>query len=221
MSSPLHNLVDLWNIAGTAFTAIKMDVTDSASASASKLIDLQVGSTTKFSVTKVGQGYFAGNVGIGTTVPAYKLDVTNTAGKNVFLTTDASGAYVGTYGYDDLCFQTNHTNQMILSRDGSVGIGTTSPTNKLGVSGAAAIGSSYAGTYTAPSNGLLVQGNVGIGVTNAAAGFLYIAAGTTAKSQINLASSTAPTSPNNGDIWFDGSALKIRIGGVTKTITVS
>jgi hypothetical protein len=50
--------------------------------------------------------------------------------------------------------------------------------------------------------------------------WLNVAAGTTARSQINLASSTAPTSPNNGDIWFDGTDLKMRIGGVTKTFTL-
>jgi hypothetical protein len=45
-------------------------------------------------------------------------------------------------------------------------------------------------------------------------------AGTTSAAQINLASSTAPTSPANGDIWFDGTDIKMRIGGVTKTFTL-
>ena len=50
--------------------------------------------------------------------------------------------------------------------------------------------------------------------------WIKIGAGTTARSQINLTSSTAPTSPNDGDIWFDGTDLKMRIGGVTKTFTL-
>ncbi|NIR63745.1 MAG: hypothetical protein GWO10_08220 [candidate division Zixibacteria bacterium] len=37
---------------------------------------------------------------------------------------------------------------------------------RLEVSGAAVIGSSYFGSETAPSNGLLVEGDVGIGLTN-------------------------------------------------------
>jgi hypothetical protein len=49
---------------------------------------------------------------------------------------------------------------------------------------------------------------------------LSMGAGTTSNAQINLASSTAPTSPNNGDIWFDGTNLFMRIGGVTKTFTI-
>jgi hypothetical protein len=38
--------------------------------------------------------------------------------------------------------------------------------NKLDVYGAQAIGTGYAGVYTAPTNGLIVQGNVGIGTNN-------------------------------------------------------
>jgi hypothetical protein len=48
---------------------------------------------------------------------------------------------------------------------GSVGIGTSSQLSALGVNGGVAIGATYAGTSTAPTNGLLVQGNVGIGTT--------------------------------------------------------
>lgn len=65
-----------------------------------------------------------------------------------------------------------------------------------------------------------LAGNTGIGVAAKTTAELSLGAGTTAQAQINLASSTAPTTPNDGDIWFDGTALKIRIGGVTKTFTV-
>ena len=50
--------------------------------------------------------------------------------------------------------------------EGNVGIGASSPANKLDISGSVVIGSSYSNTNTAPENGLLVEGNVGIGTTN-------------------------------------------------------
>lgn len=50
----LSALTATWNSGGTTFSALKMTVTDSASAAASKLIDLIVGSSEKFAVTKAG-----------------------------------------------------------------------------------------------------------------------------------------------------------------------
>lgn len=46
-----------------------------------------------------------------------------------------------------------------------------------------------------------------------------IAASTTAKPHMNLVAGVAPTSPANGDIWFDGTDLKLRAGGATYTVT--
>jgi hypothetical protein len=53
-TAPLSNLTATWNAGGTTFTAIKMNVTDTASASGSLLMDLQVGGTSQFSVNKAG-----------------------------------------------------------------------------------------------------------------------------------------------------------------------
>jgi len=60
------------------------------------------------------------------------------------------------------------TNYLILQanlNNGNVGIGT-SPVNKLDVEGAAVIGATYSGANSAPANGMLVEGNVGIGTTS-------------------------------------------------------
>ncbi len=50
-----------------------------------------------------------------------------------------------------------------VTASGNVGLGTTLSMNKLDVSGGVGIGTGYAGYRTAPTDGLIVQGNVGIG----------------------------------------------------------
>ena len=55
------------------------------------------------------------------------------------------------------------SNVYLTSSTDNVGIGTTTPMNKLDVYGGAVIGTTYAGSMIAPTNGLLVDGNVGIG----------------------------------------------------------
>jgi hypothetical protein len=49
---------------------------------------------------------------------------------------------------------------------GELSIGTLESANLLDVEGAVAIGVAYSGTTTAPSDGLIVQGLVGLGVAN-------------------------------------------------------
>src|SRR6478735_4581687 len=64
-----------------------------------------------------------------------------------------------------------------------------------------------------------LNGNTGIGTSTTNA-ILNLGASTTAKSSLNIPTGTAPTSPNNGDIWSDGTNLYMRIGGVTKTFVL-
>ncbi|MBK9419183.1 MAG: tail fiber domain-containing protein [Flavobacteriales bacterium] len=90
-----------------------------------------------------------GNVGIGTSDPASKLDVEG--GMAVGAT------YSGTTAAP--------TNGVII--EGNVGIGTTTPASKLDVEGGLAVGATYSGTSAAPTNGAIIEGSVGIGTTTA------------------------------------------------------
>lgn len=61
-STPVLNVTQTLNDAGVSFTVIKANVTDSASASASLLLDLQVGGATKFNITKAGNVVSQGTI---------------------------------------------------------------------------------------------------------------------------------------------------------------
>ncbi|MDD5071375.1 MAG: hypothetical protein PHQ42_01425 [Patescibacteria group bacterium] len=110
----------------------------------------------------------AGNIGIGTTSPAYLLDVNgdmrvgiagkantfyvDTANERVGIGTDSPGALLDVNG---------------IAKVTKLSINTSQNQNYLIVSGNASIGYNYR-DVTAPQNGLIVEGNVGIGTTTPA-----------------------------------------------------
>jgi hypothetical protein len=125
----------------------------------------------------------SGNVGIGLS-PSKRLDVLGSGGLRVSSTNPGTGtadwiagnfggtagdrvvmgniSSVATIGAHNNALNT-WVNLSINPGPGNVGIGTLTAINKLDVEGGVAIGSGYAGTYAAPSNGAIIQGNVVIG----------------------------------------------------------
>ena len=65
-----------------------------------------------------------------------------------------------------------------------------------------------------------VGGSSFFGGTTTPTAFVHLAASTTARSSMRITNGVAPTSPNDGDIWYDGTDLKMRVGATTKTFTL-
>jgi len=159
--SYIYNLTDTWNAAGTTFNAIKMNVTDTASAAASKLIDLQKSGVSYFQVDRNG------NVGIGQSSVTAIFGTTLEVKGSTAATQKFSGSAVNGYLYASdglanaglvvetnhpLVLSTNSTERMRIDAVGNVGIGQNSISAVFGrtvsVTGASGATHRISGTTT-------------------------------------------------------------------------
>ncbi len=119
-----------------------------------------------------------GNIGIGTTNPAYSLQVAGTLGIG---STAYFGSGVGIGGtnpsallniatpngslLNPLSVSASGLPALAVNSSGLVGLGTSSPGSQLAVAGGAAFGSVYS-RYLMPDGNVAIQGNLGIGTTS-------------------------------------------------------
>ncbi|KKP56941.1 MAG: hypothetical protein UR51_C0026G0011, partial [Candidatus Moranbacteria bacterium GW2011_GWF1_34_10] len=148
------------------------------------LMDAQVGGASKFNVSNTGNGYFAGNVGIGTTSPTYKLQV-ESAGSDLFrMVNTTTGGYTNWQIGNDL--MVTNSGSMLFSNStsfainnggsravtvtgGNVGIGTASPEYKLDIRNTLNVGyqNETAGTLSIQRGGgytaaFIMDGSIGV-----------------------------------------------------------
>lgn len=126
---------------------------------------IQTSSTERMRVTNLG------NVGIGTSSPADRLNVSDgTANIQLKPVGGSNIGYVGLRSNHALGFTTNDTEQMRITSAGNVGIGTTSPATKLAVTGAVSVTENF---FTGGNSGVWFNGanNFSLGVysTNSSA----------------------------------------------------
>lgn len=176
-------------------------------------------------------------VGIGT-IPAtaldYKLDIvgngTDVAGRTslrIRNTSANSGARVTLENSDGNTLFAQVTGSSYLTGKSAL-FGTTGATMEFGTNRELSSGGTdviyfATGGYETTNRFVVFTADkrIGIGNTSGITALLDLAASTTARASLRIRSGTAPTSPNDGDIWFDGTAFRCRIGGVTRTFTVT
>ena len=120
---------DLANIADGTFTATDLNLSGT----------LDVSGDATFDTNTLFVDVSANNVGIGTTSPAQKLDVssagttriqvknTNLTSSGLYVAEDSTGAQFNELGAYPMRFHTSGTERMRIDSSGNVGIGTTSP----------------------------------------------------------------------------------------------
>lgn len=164
------------------------------------------------------------------TVDVISLDTTNTrvgingagqAGTVLTLRQPSHNTGLRIYGYDTQSAQyfglsvnaggaaaMSSTSLMVFAHGGQLTFSATSDTNVIfnGASGDRTVTMLHA------------QNSMGIGANHTPTAYVDIKGSTSSRSSMRLRTGADPTSPNDGDIWQDGTDLKVRISGTTYTL---
>jgi hypothetical protein len=208
-TSDIFNLTDTWNAGATTFTAIKMNVTDTASASGSLLMDLQVGGSSKFSVSK------AGVVTVASSISLIAGNLTLQNGYSI----QVAGSNGSIWARDNTAFFAIGTSaDTILTRAAAASL-------QLGAADAAApvaqtlgVQSVVAGTSNTAGTNFTIKGSAGTG-TGAGGSIIFQVAPAGSTGTAQNAFATAMTIDSNKNVTFVGAIFpsEIKNAGGTNT----
>lgn len=111
----IYNLLDTWNNAGTVFSGIKLNVTDTNSAAGSKLLDLQIGGSSSFNVDKTGQAFLSAGTAL---LPS--LSTMGDANTGMWFP-----------AADTIAWSTGGSERLRIDSSGMVGFGTSAPNSRI------------------------------------------------------------------------------------------
>lgn len=163
-------------------------------------------------------------VGIGTTSPTALLEVNGIAKVNTYL----SVTEIRMSGYSFARIGINTSDGGPFYGYNIKNVGGAYQHDSTGTIGACAFSSqgiflyacaSQASGSTATLAGrITTNGLMAIGAHSPTA-FLHLPASTTFYASLRVPSGIAPTSPNSGDLWYDGTNIKFQDGATTRTLT--
>lgn len=195
-SNPVIDASQTWNNSGVTFTGIKFNVTDTASAAGSLLMDLRVGGVSRFAVRKNGSAFLSSSDPTSSTnfaTSSYNLNIQVYSGSGFDFSTNAGFRTPG-----GLAIGTNFTNVVRIDRDADNILaqrnGVNAQTNRL-----------Y-GTYTDASNYRRLT------KTMSAAGVAEIkpeGAGTGATGNVLYISGLPTSNPGPGILWNNGGVVNV------------
>lgn len=164
--------------------------------------------TARFKIDNSGYAYFNQRLLVGSTAtPSITFQVKAAGASSEFYNTTNSGTTTHYWSGNNSGGGVKYMEQRWIANDATNGAMYFVPNG----------GSSV---LTLQSGGnIFIVNQCFVGGTTTPTAFIHIAAGTTAKAQIRFNDSTAPTAPNKGDMWFDGTNLKFYDGSATKTFT--
>lgn len=183
--------------------------TENAGTGSARAFELQTNGLTQFTIAANGIITTTNGINVGSSSNSITNASANGTGtERVFA---CSQAYAATAG-SRIIFSSTNSVQPTSGTLTYTGVGISPTINQTGGANGITRGIHINPTLTAAADWRAIE------IT---AGKTIVAPSTTTSASLNIPSGTAPTSPVDGDIWFDGTALKIRIGGVTKTVTVT
>lgn len=229
----IYALTDLWNDAGTTYHAIKMNVTNSASAADSRLLTLQVGGSDKFYVDKNGNVVAAGTLtSTGAFLPsandAGALGASGTAWSDLFLASGGvinwnAGDVTATHSANALAFAGASSgysfDASLLLASGSAlnfnagDVTITHSANALAFAGATTNGYSFADGPIKPAT----NDGASLGVSGSAWSDLFLASGAV----LNFAAGDATLTHSSGILTLGVGDLRITTAGTNAASAVT
>ena len=196
VSTPVLDLSQTWNAGGVTFTGMKFNVTDTASATASRLFDLQVGGADRFHVTKAGAGHFAFSVRAQSNSAVISLG----ASDDTILARDAANTLALRNGASAQTFNVYNTYTDVSNYRRAL-------FDTVTTAGSLRIGMETLGTGGAIGGVVLVAGANSVTITPGASNLATFNGSITSAGNVTISNGGAYTTTSRGYLAFTGNGV--------------